>query len=102
MVLPACGPDIGFHLAERLRRSVEEESVVDNGKIIRVTLSLGVAVWDANMESDDLLRSADNALYRAKNAGRNRAVLAPLEQSRPSDGVLDKSVTGAGLGQVSR
>jgi two-component system cell cycle response regulator len=78
IVLPACGPDSAVHLAERLRNCLEAEPVQDNGKTIRVTLSLGVGVWDGKMESDELLRCADDALYRAKNAGRNRAMLAPI------------------------
>ena len=78
IVLPACGPDSAVHLAERLRNCLQAEPVLDNGKTIRVTLSLGVGVWDGKMESDELLRSADDALYRAKHAGRNRAMLAPV------------------------
>ncbi len=44
---------------------------------IPITVSLGIAVLDAERaEVDQLLKRADDALLRAKRAGRNRAVTA--------------------------
>jgi two-component system cell cycle response regulator len=76
VVLTGCGEATALQLAERLRRFVEREPVVDEGKSISVTLSLGVAVWDGTMTAQQFLRHADGALYSAKVAGRNRATLA--------------------------
>ncbi|MDP2657539.1 MAG: diguanylate cyclase, partial [Candidatus Deferrimicrobium sp.] len=39
-----------------------------------VTLSIGVAEFRSGISIDDLVRSADRAMYAAKNAGRNRTV----------------------------
>jgi diguanylate cyclase len=39
-----------------------------------VSLSAGVAAWDGEEEPEALVRRADEALYRAKTAGRNRVV----------------------------
>jgi diguanylate cyclase (GGDEF)-like protein len=44
-----------------------------------VTVSLGVACWDGSMSPQELLRQADEALYRAKGEGRDRAVLAQAQ-----------------------
>ena len=63
--------------AERLRVSVESHAVDCRGERLRVTISLGVAEQDAAMTCpDDLISAADNALYAAKNAGRNRVEVA--------------------------
>lgn len=64
-------------VAERIRREIAEHSVIlDNGKEIRVTISLGYAFIDdvPNCSGRALLKAADSALYGAKNAGRNRVV----------------------------
>lgn len=61
--------------ADWLRRQVEEyEFAVGQGRLIRMTVSLGVAAYPDNRFSDmtDLLKFADQALYRAKQGGRNR------------------------------
>ncbi|MDH3254287.1 MAG: sensor domain-containing diguanylate cyclase [Acidobacteriota bacterium] len=59
-------------LAERFRRAVEQAAWEKRP----VTISLGVATWEADMTSDDLIGAADRALFRAKRAGRNRVVRA--------------------------
>jgi two-component system cell cycle response regulator len=74
IVLPGCAADTALLLAERLRSIVELVPVHDAGASIPVTLSLGAAVWDGKATASELLRVADGALYRAKSAGRNRAV----------------------------
>jgi len=62
--------------AERLRTLVENHSFHSEGKKIPVTLSLGIATLQSeNFDSPkDLLKSADDFLYRAKKAGRNRTL----------------------------
>jgi two-component system cell cycle response regulator len=74
-VLPGCGPSDAMHLAERLRLAVAAEPVQLEDGWLDVTLSLGVAVCDGQgaVQASTLLRAADEALYRAKAAGRNRA-----------------------------
>ena len=61
-------------LAERWREGVESavfESA--DGDTIKARISIGLAPYDGSMESpDDLVAAADSALYRAKEAGRNR------------------------------
>ena len=68
LLLPDCDATGAFAAAERVRRSVGELRVADLG---RITLSAGVAdTVDANTP-DDLVRHADDALYWAKEHGRD-------------------------------
>jgi diguanylate cyclase (GGDEF)-like protein len=73
---PGCSAADAAVLAERFRSSMCDPSInVPNGTI-NVTMSLGVAA--AVNPSADLLRLADEAMYRAKRAGRNRVEIEAL------------------------
>ncbi len=64
-------------VAERLRAAVADElfTLRENGKVVPVTISIGVAVTGEGDDTlDNLLKRADDALYTAKNAGRNRVI----------------------------
>ena len=59
--------------AERLRSELAAmEIALADGNTLNLTASLGVARTSGGIRLDDLLRQADDALYRAKQAGRNR------------------------------
>jgi diguanylate cyclase (GGDEF)-like protein len=59
-------------LAERLRETVSETSFETEKGIVKVTISIGVASIDIDCTNlEDLFRHSDQALYAAKNAGRN-------------------------------
>lgn len=65
----------GIKLAEKLRTAVENNiSVEENGHKREITVSLGVACFqNDNYESaDEMLKAADDALYKAKKGGRNK------------------------------
>ncbi|HVJ68301.1 MAG TPA: GGDEF domain-containing protein [Caulifigura sp.] len=66
-------------LAERIRSAVEAERVaIDGGGVVRVTISIGGALFSPPHGTDiasNLLLTADAALYQAKDAGRNRALI---------------------------
>ncbi|HCY61287.1 MAG TPA: diguanylate cyclase [Oxalobacteraceae bacterium] len=63
--------------AEKLRRQIAEECFhLPLDRTLAVTISIGVAVYDSQPDYRQMLRRADAALYRAKNEGRNRVVLA--------------------------
>ena len=61
-------------ICERVRTRLMAETVADEtGKTVRFTVSAGFAIMDKERASlDELLSAADAALYRAKEAGRNR------------------------------
>jgi diguanylate cyclase (GGDEF)-like protein len=64
-------------LAERFRTTIAEMKHVYQGMEISVTVSLGVAEMKAGLPSfEALLKKADEALYEAKRAGRNRVVVS--------------------------
>jgi two-component system, cell cycle response regulator len=64
-------------LAERIRATVQETSFASEGRAISVTVSLGVAGYPGVEASTpaELIAAADQALYEAKSAGRNRVVV---------------------------
>jgi diguanylate cyclase (GGDEF)-like protein len=77
VLLPESDVDAAAVVAERLRRAVEEATGPESYP--SVTISVGVASVTAPELHEDtagLLAIADRALYDAKNAGRNRVVLA--------------------------
>jgi diguanylate cyclase (GGDEF)-like protein len=77
IVLSGCSGGNAAGLAERLRQSVAEPSLSVHGEELRLTISLGVAVWSAEHgDMQALIRAADAALYRAKKAGRNQVEVA--------------------------
>jgi diguanylate cyclase (GGDEF)-like protein len=64
-------------VAERLRRSLSERPIVSlEGNALSATASFGVAQYRQGDSGDDLLRLADEALYRAKGEGKNRVCVA--------------------------
>jgi two-component system, cell cycle response regulator len=76
IILRAIDVEPALLLAERLRRLVESAVTrTEDQREIRVTVSIGVAgIPDQPFEAvSDLLNAADQALYRAKHGGRNRA-----------------------------
>ncbi|RRJ83760.1 diguanylate cyclase [Aestuariirhabdus litorea] len=63
-----------LRVLERVREQVEATEVQFEGHAFRVTISIGMAVMDAERSFDEALREADNALYRGKRQGRNCVV----------------------------
>ena len=63
-------------LAEKIRAAIEAADYTFKGTSIAVTTSLGVATRIGGEYIDHMIYRADKALYRAKHAGRNQAVLA--------------------------
>jgi two-component system, cell cycle response regulator len=80
-LLPQTTAVHGQRLAERIRRVTEAHRFQGTDApeaIIRVTVSAGVATFPLNdriLLPEDLIKAADDALYRAKGAGRNRTHL---------------------------
>lgn len=71
ILTPHCGERKAAALAEKLRGLLADDPVPGVG---RVTSSFGVAEWMHDETLDDWLKRVDDALYRAKDEGRNRVV----------------------------
>jgi diguanylate cyclase (GGDEF)-like protein len=76
LVLPDIDLKKAERIAERARHAVEEETLIVAGSSVRVTFSAGVAERHGAEGRDQLLRRADQALYAAKESGRNRVHVA--------------------------
>lgn len=76
VLLPETTTEGGEAVADRLLRSVRAHRFSHEGRRIAVSISAGVAFWRPGMSAARLLRAADQALYRAKRAGKNRVVVS--------------------------
>lgn len=81
MLCPSVGAETAAQCAERVRAAVQANAICERGINLAVTVSLGVAERSDSTETTaDLLRRADEALYAAKEAGRNQVRLAGSAQ----------------------
>jgi two-component system cell cycle response regulator len=76
IVMPETSLDAAVHVANRLRRSVADEPFLIHtiGEHRPITISAGIAIARPGDTVDTLLQRADDALYQAKNTGRNKVV----------------------------
>ena len=81
VALPGADEAHALQVAERIRQHLKERSLTAVG--VQCTVSIGVAALQSHEDTAELLRRADEAMYAAKAAGRNRVVL-----SAPGDAVL--------------
>lgn len=80
---PTIGRSDAYLIVERIRKGVEATPFLRDGKAIDVTISAGVVdtvVCKDCIRIDDVLARADEALYRAKDAGRNQVVVFEEEE----------------------
>ncbi len=83
LMLPETTLQGGAILAEKLRRVISDDTYQWEGQTLRITLSFGAAEFREDMDIDEAVKRADEAMYAAKNAGRNRVYLFPPEESAP-------------------
>ncbi len=80
VVLPGASlADVGM-VGERIRRAVDDLTIMEEDQIIKVTISLGgISHPELSVSHEEaLIRHADTLLYRAKNSGKNKLVLYSL------------------------
>ncbi len=83
-MLPEADAHTALDAAERIRTGVANTSFDFAGQRVQCTVSIGIASYPADAATlDELLLAADRALYRAKNQGRDRIVLASLPAGDP-------------------
>ncbi len=73
IILRAIGVDPAMQMAERLRKLVEATVATNGDQKLKATISIGVAGYPSTAAQtlEELVEASDQALYRAKNAGRN-------------------------------
>ncbi len=77
IILPSTEDKGAMECAERLRTMVERYDFPGQDKVLKVTVSIGAASLHHSQAqtATDLIKSADSALYKAKNSGRNKTCL---------------------------
>ena len=71
VILPATEAAGACIVAERIRKAVEDSVTMSGGKSLKVTCSLGLSQLAPGDDIAKLIRRADEALYKSKEAGRN-------------------------------
>ena len=72
-------------IGERIRRSVEACDIESNGDVLKMTISLGAAGRSSSIaDINALLKAADEAVYQAKETGRNKVCQAPKDRPAKS------------------
>ena len=79
--------DEGYHVAERIRRSIAELPIAFEGLDISATVSIGGSLKDRLVDIDIAISAADEALFRAKSEGRNKTVFADDPECTPEQTV---------------
>jgi len=75
LVVPEINPDDALKRAEQLRSDIQSLSIEFDGQRIPITASIGVALYPLHGENSDAVLSAvDEALYKAKERGRNQVI----------------------------
>jgi diguanylate cyclase (GGDEF)-like protein len=92
IILPMTPLKEAIQAAERLRKAIESEKIVYREKSVSVTMSFGIALLENNRQVDveGLIKMADEALYDAKNSGRNKCCHYKLQnpEKTPTSTVL--------------
>lgn len=82
VLVTSVAEDICLRRAEDLRLRVEEHPFSGpRGEPLRTTVSIGVAIHDGHPDFQRTIEAADRALYAAKQAGKNRCVLADVDEN---------------------
>lgn len=76
VVMPQTDLEGAERLAQRIREAIKSETFRGNGETFTVTCSFGIAsLEEIILDPEALLKAADDALYEAKNSGRNCVVV---------------------------
>jgi diguanylate cyclase (GGDEF)-like protein len=79
LTLPQTEQEGAQVVAERIRQMVEQHELTTEQGAIRFTVSIGVSTYRKGKNFEQVVERADQALYRAKQDGRNRVIGLPLE-----------------------
>lgn len=92
VILPNANADFAWKMSEDIRSRIEQTPLNYHGDQIHITISIGMATGKLNaQDADSLLQQADQAMYRAKAAGRNQS----HSSASPQGDVLDNAKNNA-------
>ena len=77
LVMPEAGQKQAFQTCQRLQKMVEEMQIKWEGRVIPITVSIGFTCFNPaeaamSVDAEQLVKAADEALYKAKQTGRNK------------------------------
>ncbi|GEM_PF-1535402 len=77
VLMPNRDIQTAYHLAQTINQKVAQTPYLGSNALlcIKVTLSIGLTVCHKGNEIEDMIKIADNALYQAKNSGRDKVVV---------------------------
>jgi diguanylate cyclase (GGDEF)-like protein len=74
ILMPDTPIDEAFNITEKIRTSIERHEFEFDNQKLAVTMSFGLCQFSRGMSLNDCIRKADEALYEAKQSGRNRCI----------------------------
>ncbi len=83
VLLPRTDEKGAVMVAERIRNNFRNSRVQVNGKDVRTTVSIGVALYEHGEDLDSLIKKADKALYEAKRKGKDRVEVFRHTEEHP-------------------
>jgi len=81
IILPESDLQTAYTIADKIRQNIAHLEIVFAGKSIAVTISIGVACMSSSDTAETLINRADEALYIAKNKGRNRVQMQTVTEN---------------------
>ena len=69
-------------MAQRIRKTAESSKINTDSATISYTVSIGICVSSHENEIEKMIRSADKALYQAKQTGKNKVQLSTEEMGK--------------------
>lgn len=79
VILSETNLDEAFIIAERIRKSMENHTIAYGMNVLKITASLGVSSLKGNDSNETLINRADEAMYKAKNNGRNQVQVETIK-----------------------
>lgn len=83
LCLPDTDQDTAFEVAERVRKQAKKLSFETDKETIHITISMGIASYKQNDSLETVLKRADEALYLAKDSGRDQTQISPWTRIYP-------------------
>ena len=75
ILCPSIDREMAFNKAERIRANVEDAKILGDKRAVTISVGIAMCSYESLLSSDDIIERADQALYRAKNEGKNRCIL---------------------------